>query len=292
APPLRKRTASECDRAIFAGELTEVPSQTFDLVLFGATGDLAGRKLLPALYMRFREREISPEARLFACARQQLSPDDFRAVARKHLEENVDPGQLDKETCDGFFKLLEYVPVDGSEPESFKALAARLAEKPADRTRVFFLATTPRLFAGICHNLDAAGAVTPAARVVLEKPLGSDLETSRAISDAVAKIFPEERIYRIDHHLGKEGVQNLLGLRFGNSMFEPLWSRAWVHDVQITIAEEVGAEGRGDFYDQTGALRDMVQSHLLQLLCITAMEPPNSIGSDSVRDAKLQVLRA
>ena len=269
-----------------------MPAQTFDLVLFGATGDLAGRKLLPALYMRFREREIAPEARIIASARQPLSPDDFRAVARKHLIENVDPAQFDNEVCDNFLKVLDYVPVDGSNPESFKPLAARLAERSADRTRVFFLATTPRLFAGICHNLAAAGAVTPIARVVLEKPLGSDLESSRAISDEVEKIFPEERIYRIDHYLGKESVQNLLALRFGNSMFEPLWSRSWVHDVQITIAEEVGAEGRGDFYDQTGALRDMVQSHLLQLLCIVAMEPPTSIDPDAVRDAKLQVLRA
>src|SRR5882724_10660003 len=193
----------------------------FDLVLFGATGDLAGRKLLPALYMRFREREITPEARLFATARQALSPDEFRAVAKQRLTENVDAAQLDADACDAFLRLLEYVPVDGSEPESFKRLAARLAEKPAGRGRVFFLATTPKLFAGICHNLAAAGAVTPESRVVLEKPLGSDLVTSRAISDAVAKIFPEERIYRIDHYLGKESVQNLLALRFGNSLFEP-----------------------------------------------------------------------
>jgi glucose-6-phosphate 1-dehydrogenase len=269
-----------------------VPAQVFDLVLFGATGDLSGRKLLPALYIRFRERDISPEARLFASARQQLSPDDFRALARKHLQENVDPAQLDGPTCDAFLRLLEYVPADAADPASFKRLAARLAEKPSNRTRVFFLATTPKLFAGICHSLAAAGAVTPESRVVLEKPLGSDLASSREISNAVAKIFSEDRIYRIDHYLGKESVQNLLALRFGNSMFEPLWSRAWVHDVQITIAEQVGAEGRGDFYDQTGALRDMVQSHLLQLLCIVAMEPPTSIDPDAVRDAKLQVLRA
>ena len=269
-----------------------MPADSFDLVLFGATGDLAGRKLLPALYMRFRERDIGPDARLFATSRQPLSADEFRAVALKRLRENVDPANLDGPACDAFLQLLDYVPVDAADSASFERLAARLAEKPAGRTRVFFFATTPKLFAGICHHLAAAGAVTPESRVVLEKPLGSDLESSRAISNAVAKIFPEDRIYRIDHYLGKESVQNLLALRFGNSMFEPLWSRAWVHDVQITIAEEVGAEGRGDFYDQTGALRDMVQSHLLQLLCIVAMEPPTSIDPDAVRDAKLQVLRA
>lgn len=266
-------------------------AQSFDLVLFGATGDLAGRKLLPALYMRFRERDIAADARFFATGRQALSSEDFRAVARQRLLENVDPAQLDGPACETFLNLIEYVAVDASDSESFRTLAGKLGETTG-RTRVFFLATTPKLFAGICHNLAAAGAVTPESRVVLEKPLGSDLASSRAISDAVAKIFPEERIYRIDHYLGKESVQNLLALRFGNSMFEPLWSRAWVHDVQITIAEEVGVEGRGDFYDQTGALRDMVQSHLLQLLCIVAMEPPTSIDPDAVRDAKLQVLRA
>jgi glucose-6-phosphate 1-dehydrogenase len=269
-----------------------VPAHSFDLVLFGATGDLAGRKLLPALYMRFREREIGPDARLFATARQAFSADDFRAFARQRLLENVDPAQLDGAACEAFLGALDYVPVDAGDADSFKRLAARLAEKPADRTRVYFLATSPKFFAGICHHLAAAGAVTPASRVVLEKPLGSDLASSQAISDAVAQIFPEDRIYRLDHYLGKESVQNLLALRFGNSMFEPLWSRAWVHDVQITIAEEVGAEGRGEFYDHTGALRDMVQSHLLQLLCIVAMEPPTSIDPDAVRDAKLQVLRA
>jgi glucose-6-phosphate 1-dehydrogenase len=269
-----------------------VPAQSFDLVLFGATGDLASRKLFPALYMRFREREIAPDARLFATARQALSPDEFRAVVRRNLAENGDGAALDGAVVDAFLQLVEYVPVDAADPASFARLAGRLAEKPAGRTRVFFLATAPKLFAAICHQLAAAGAVTPESRVVLEKPLGTDLESSRAISDAVAKIFPEDRIYRIDHYLGKESVQNLLALRFGNSLFEPLWSRAWVHDVQITIAEEVGVEGRGEFYDQTGALRDMVQSHLLQLLCIVAMEPPTSIDPDAVRDAKLQVLRA
>jgi len=269
-----------------------VSGLTFDLILFGATGDLAGRKLLPALYMRFRDKDIAHDARLIGTARQAMSADDFRALARRHLRENVDPAQLDEPACEAFLRSLEYVPVDGSDAESFKPLASMLAQSPAGRTRVYFLATTPKLFAGICHNLAAAGAVTPESRVVLEKPLGSDLASSQEISRAVAQDFPEERIYRIDHYLGKESVQNLLALRFGNTMFEPLWSRAWVHDVQITIAEEVGVEGRGDFYDHTGALRDMVQNHLLQLLCIVAMEPPTSIGPDSVRDAKLQVLRA
>ncbi len=265
---------------------------SFDLVLFGATGDLAGRKLVPALYARARGGDIAPDARLFATGRRAMSSDQFRALARQRIEENVDAAQIDAAARETFLRQLEYVPVDANDPASFSALAATLAAGPPGRTRVFFLATTPTLFASICNHLAAAGAVTPQSRVVLEKPLGSDLASSRAISDEVARIFPEQRIYRIDHYLGKESVQNLLALRFGNTMFEPLWSRAWVHDVQITIAEDVGAAGRGEFYDQTGALRDMVQSHLLQLLCIVAMEPPTSIDPDAVRDAKLQVLRA
>jgi glucose-6-phosphate 1-dehydrogenase len=272
-----------------------VPGHSFDLVLFGGTGDLAGRKLLPALYFRFRDREIASDARILATARQNISCEEFRAIAGKRLRENVDPVHVDPAEVESFLQLVDYVPVDASDRASYKRLAERLAPRAndaPDRARVFFLATAPALFADICHHLAAVGAVTPGSRVVLEKPLGNDLTSSRAINDAVAEIFPEERIYRIDHYLGKESVQNLLALRFANSMFEPLWSRSWVHDVQITIAEQVGAEGRGEFYDHTGALRDMVQNHLLQLLCIVAMEPPTSIDPDAVRDAKLQVLRA
>ena len=160
-----------------------------------------------------------------------------------------------------------------------------------DGTRVFYLATGPSLFVPICRALADVG-LNQNARIVLEKPLGYDLESSNAINDAVGEIFQEEQIYRIDHYLGKEPVQNLLALRFGNALFEPLWRREWVESIQITIAEELGVEARGDFYDNTGALRDMVQNHLLQLLSIVTMEPPHSMDSDSVRDEKLRVLRA
>jgi glucose-6-phosphate 1-dehydrogenase len=157
---------------------------------------------------------------------------------------------------------------------------------------VFFLATSPDLYITICTHLAAGGLVTPASRVVLEKPLGRDLASAQAINAHVGSIFQEQQIFRIDHYLGKEAVQNLLALRFGNVLFEPLWNRGCIRDVQITIAEQVGVEGRGEFYDSIGALRDMVQSHLLQLLCIVAMEPPSSIDPDAVRDEKLKVLRA
>jgi glucose-6-phosphate 1-dehydrogenase len=267
-----------------------VPKQVFDLVLFGGTGDLAARKLLPALYHRFRGGDIAPESRIYGAARQALDDDGFRNLLNETVKPRVQHA-FDEASWNEFLKLVGYTPIDARDPESFRRLAGRLVDAP-DRARVFFLATTPKLFADICANLGACGAVTPKARVVLEKPLGHDLASSCAINDVVGSVFSEDRIYRIDHYLGKESVQNLLALRFGNAIFEPLWSRNCIRDVQITIAETVGVEGRGEFYDTTGALRDIVQNHLLQLLCIVAMEPPTSIAPDAVRDAKLQVLRA
>jgi len=268
-----------------------VTGQRFDLVLFGGTGDLAARKLLPALYTRHRFGDIDAASQIVATARQNLSDKQFRALMREKVVPHVPKADYDDAAWQKFEAQVGYVGTDANNAKSFAQLRARLIDEP-ERARVFFLATAPALFTHICAHLAAAGCVTPATRVVLEKPLGRDLESSCAINNAVGAIFAEDRIYRIDHYLGKESVQNLLALRFGNAMFEPLWSRAWVRDVQITIAETVGAEGRGEFYDATGVLRDMIQSHLLQLLCIVAMEPPASIHPDAVRDAKLQVLRA
>jgi len=268
-----------------------VAGQLFDLVLFGGTGDLAARKLLPALYCRFRGGDMAPGARVIGSARQALSDDAYRTLLEDRVRPHIHAADFDSQVWNDFLRHVEYVPTHAGEASTFNALAARLRAQD-DRARVFFLATSPSFFTDICQHLAAVGAVTPHSRVVLEMPLGRDLASSRAINDIVGSIFSEDRIYRIDHYLGKERVQNLLALRFGNTMFEPLWTRSWVHDVQITIAEEVGVGGRGEFYDHTGALRDMVQNHLLQLLCIVAMEPPSSIGADAVRDAKLQVLRA
>ncbi|HUN91364.1 MAG TPA: glucose-6-phosphate dehydrogenase [Burkholderiaceae bacterium] len=265
--------------------------RSFDLVLFGGTGDLAGRKLLPGMYFRYRDGDIADDSRIIATARQQLTTEQFHGLVRERLQQNLEAGDFDAGTCDGFLRHIQYVTTDAGDGASFQGLRPLLTDAP-ERARVFFLATSPTFFTAIASHLAEAGLVTPTARVVLEKPLGRDLASSREINEAVGRIFSEDRIYRIDHYLGKESVQNLLALRFGNSMFEPLWSRSWVRDVQITIGEQVGVEGRGEFYNQTGALRDMVQNHLLQLLCIVAMEPPTSIDPDSVRDAKLQVLRS
>jgi glucose-6-phosphate 1-dehydrogenase len=184
------------------------------------------------------------------------------------------------------------VRVDATVAADYRALAALLGVRSAPVVRLFFLSTAPDLFAAICRELAAAGIVAPGSRIMLEKPLGEDAVSAQRINDTVGALFGEQQIYRIDHYLGKETVQNLLALRFGNTLFEPLWRRGQVQHVQITVGEQLGVEGRGEFYDRTGTLRDMVQNHLLQLLCIVAMEPPASSAADAVRDEKLKVLRA
>ena len=187
--------------------------------------------------------------------------------------------------------MLRYLRVDATAGADYGVLAATLGERPGI-VRIFSLSTAPDLFAAICRELAAAGIVTPDSRIMLEKPLGEDGASARRINDTVGAMVGERQIYRIDHYLGKETVQNLLALRFGNALFEPLWRRGQIRHVQITVAEQLGVEARGTFYDRTGALRDMVQNHLLQLLCILAMEPPASSAADAVRDEKLKVLRA
>jgi glucose-6-phosphate 1-dehydrogenase len=262
----------------------------FDLVLFGGTGDLAVRKLYPALYFGFRDG-IFARACIVGAARQPLSTPEYRALLDREVPQHIEAADFDRGLWQRVLDRVQYVSIDAGSADSVGQLRALLSAEAA-ACRIFYLATSPTLFVPLCQHLAAAGLITPSARVVLEKPLGRDLASSRAINDAVGAIFAEEQIYRIDHYLGKEMVQNLLALRFGNMLLEPLWSRAYVRDVQITIAETVGVGTRGEYYDHTGALRDMVQNHLLQCLCIVAMEPPASIDADAVRDAKLQVLRS
>ncbi|MBI3899243.1 MAG: glucose-6-phosphate dehydrogenase [Gammaproteobacteria bacterium] len=265
-----------------------VPS--FDLLLFGGTGDLALRKLLPALYFRHRDGDFPVHGRIVGLGRQPWTREEYLARVRESCAKFVPPEQFSEEIFTSFATRLDYLAVDARSADDFQRLAAYLKESAAE-VRVFYLSTAPDLFLPICRHLADAGLVHQNARVVLEKPLGHDLASAQKINEAVGSVFTEPQIYRIDHYLGKEPVQNLLALRFGNALFEPLWSRGRVHDVQITIAEQLGVEGRGGFYDRAGALRDMVQNHLLQLLCITAMEPPSSIDPDAVRDEKLKVLR-
>ncbi len=262
----------------------------FDLILFGGTGDLAMRKLLPALYRRSCAGQIDSDSRIIGAARSQLSRDEYlqqvRATCESHLGSAFDAAKWSQ-----FAERLHYVGVDAQNDEDFGRLREQLRGQEG-RVRVFFLSTGPDLFAPITEGLARHSLVTPASRVVLEKPLGYDGKSSAEINERVGKLFAEPRIFRIDHYLGKETVQNLLALRFGNTLFEPLWRRGRVQHVQITVAEEVGVERRAGFYDETGALRDMVQNHMLQLLCIIAMEPPAISDPDAMRDEKLKVLRA
>src|SRR5690606_22638063 len=264
--------------------------QDFDLILFGGTGDLAMRKLLPALYRRFAAGQFPPQARVIGVARGERSREAYQAEVEASCREHAQ-AVFDEAVWRDFAARLHYLAVDASQPESFAALSDFLRGREAV-TRVFFLSMAPTLFASTCDAIGAAGLATPKSRVVLEKPLGQDRASAAKINEHVAAFFDESQIFRIDHYLGKEAVQNLLALRFGNALFEPLWRRGRIRHVQITVAETLGVEGRGPFYDQTGALRDMVQNHLLQLLCIIAMEPPSSSDADAMRDEKLKVLRA
>ncbi|HTI82241.1 MAG TPA: glucose-6-phosphate dehydrogenase [Acetobacteraceae bacterium] len=267
-----------------------IPVDTFDCVVFGATGDLTLRKLLPALYYRFRDGQMPPDSHVIAAARSDLDDGDYRKRASKALREHVARDDLDADTADRFCRRLSYVRLDATKSDAdWKALASIL---DAERVRVFYLATSPDLYGPICRNLGEQGLVTEKSRVVLEKPIGHDLASARQINDDVGAVFGEAQTFRIDHYLGKETVQNLLALRFANTIFERLWNADVIDHVQITVAETVGVEQRGGYFDHSGALRVLVQNHMLQLLCLVAMEPPVSLEADRVRDEKLKVLRA
>jgi len=273
-----------------AQPLTGQPA-SFDMLLFGATGDLALRKLVPALYRRHLAGQVVAGSRILGVARTSQTREAYLAQSEETCRKYLRAEELTPERWISFAALVDYVCVDATQSQDFQKLATVLSGRD-DVVRVIFLSTAPSLFTQICNHLAAAGLVTPKTRVVLEKPLGQDRASAEAINQSVGAIFREHQIYRIDHYLGKETVQNLIALRFGNTLFEPLWRRGRIRHVQITVAEQLGVEGRGQFYDQTGALRDMVQSHLLQLVCILAMEPPASSDPNAVRDEKLKVLRA
>jgi glucose-6-phosphate 1-dehydrogenase len=263
----------------------------FDLVVFGGTGDLAHRKLFPSLYRRDRDGQLTDPSRIIGVSRSDLDRKAFRADVKKALEAFVPAEELDKTCLARFLDRLHFVSVDAKSDEGWDDLKALIADG-LDRVRAFYLATSPDLFDAIAHGLSKHALITPKTRVVLEKPLGRDLVSAQEINSAVADVLTEGQIYRIDHYLGKETVQNLMALRFANVLFEPVWDSAHVDHVQITVAETVGVEGRGGYYDRSGALRDMIQNHMLQLLCLVAMEPPSAMEADSLRDEKLKVLRA
>ncbi|MDG5749193.1 glucose-6-phosphate dehydrogenase [Qipengyuania sp. XHP0207] len=258
------------------------------LLLFGATGDLAQRMLLPSLCALDADDLLHPELKIVGTARSDLSTRDFRDFAREALEKHLPSNR--RGGIAQFLNRLHYVPVDATTPEGYGDLAREVGEYESGLA--IFLSTAPSLFEATIAGLEHAGLTKGNVRIGLEKPLGTDLESSCEINDAVSKAFPEDRIFRIDHYLGKETVQNLLALRFANLLFEPVWNATYIDHVQITVAETVGLESRVAYYDDSGALRDMVQNHMLQLLALVAMEPPTSFDATAVRDEKVKVLRA
>ena len=268
-----------------------VPVDEFDLVIFGGTGDLAMRKLLPALYHRERDGQIMADSRIIAASRGDLGRDEYLGLVEEALRENLGSGDFEEAEWARLRDRIHYVQSDAYDHDNWGALAELLAGAE-DRIRVAYLATAPSLFGTIAPGLKKNGLVTANSRIVLEKPLGHDYESACAINNEVGDCFAENQIYRIDHYLGKETVQNLLALRFANSLFEPLWRRGAIDHVQITVAEDLGVGGRVEYYNDIGALRDMVQNHLLQLVCLVAMEAPSSLHHDAVRDEKIKVLRA
>ena len=264
---------------------------SFDLVFFGGTGDLTWRKLMPALFQAFRHGKLPPGGRILAVARDDRSDDEYRQFIKERFVEVEKAKRPSDEEFARFAALLHYRRMDLSQPEHYAGLKDWIDARGAD-TVVMYLATAPYLFPVICEQLGAAGLNGPSVRVVLEKPLGHDLASAEAINRVVRSVFAESQAFRIDHYLGKPSVQNLMALRFGNALFEPLWRRESIANIQITLAEGLGVGTRGDFYDQTGALRDMVQNHALQLLTMIAMEPPSTNDADAIRDEKLKVLKS
>jgi len=268
-----------------------VPVEPFEIVVFGGTGDLARRKLIPSLYHRFCDGQIPNNSRIIGTSRSDLNREEYLELIKGAYRSFNPDVAFSEKKWNAFSELVEYAAIDVTTDKHWNGLSAKL-DASESLIRVFYLAMPPALFANICQGLKNAGLAHKQSRVVLEKPLGHDFNSADEINEAVGQVFSEKRIYRIDHFLGKETVQNLLVLRFGNVLLEPLWNRDSIEHIEITVAESIGAGGRGAYYDKSGALRDMVQNHLLQLLCLTMMEAPGSTAADDLRLEKIKVLRA
>ena len=266
-----------------------IPVDRFDLVIFGGTGDLAQRKILPGLYRRFLAGQMPEDARVIGAARSEMSDDAYRAMIGHSIREFVAPSKQDEEAIGKFLARVFYVAIDATGEAGWDALNAATRK---DVIQVIYFSVAPSLFGPLAERLHQRDIACETCRIVVEKPFGRDLASAVALNATLAEHFHESQIYRIDHYLGKETVQNLMAVRFGNMLFEPLWNAQYVDHIQITAAETVGVGGRGAYYDKSGAMRDMVQNHLMQLLCLIAMEPPSQFEPDAVRDEKLKVIRA
>ncbi|WP_339885485.1 glucose-6-phosphate dehydrogenase [Vreelandella maris] len=266
------------------------PNNAIDLALFGALGDLAMRKLFPALYHLDREGLMPESTRIMGLARQEHDVASFRQLVNDALQKRLKSGEQDKQSLERFLARLDYLQLDFSSVDGYDAI--RQWRKGSPRPMVVYLSVGARIYGDICRYLQASKSLDEESRVVVEKPIGSDLHSSIEINDAIGEVFPESRIYRIDHYLGKETVQNLIALRFANPLFGTQWNQNNISHVEITVAEKVGIEGRWGYFDEAGQLRDMVQNHLLQLLCLIAMDPPSNLDADAIRDEKVKVLKA
>jgi glucose-6-phosphate 1-dehydrogenase len=260
-----------------------------DFVIYGALGDLSKRKLLVSLYRLEKHKLIEEGTRIIGVDRADISNEEFIATAHQSLKSFLNNG-IDEAVWEQFSRRLSYIKMDLTQTEHYQQLNAIIESD--SRVMVNYLAISPSLFKFVCEGLQQSGVLNPETRIVMEKPIGHDLQSSREINDVVAEVFNEEQVYRIDHYLGKETVLNLLALRFANSIFTTNWDHNTIDHIQITVGEDIGIEGRWDYFDKTGQLRDMLQNHLLQILTFVAMEPPSDLSAESIHSEKIKVLKA
>lgn len=267
-----------------------IPVDPFDLVIFGGTGDLARRKILPGLFRRFCAGQMPTAARVIGAARTDLDAAAYREMVAEAIAEHGDGIMPAPRDLKAFLDRIDYVVIDARGDKGWQELQTLMGQSQC--IEAYYFSVSPSLFGDLAERLQKWGMADQDSRIVVEKPFGHDLKSARDLNETLARYFDEQQIYRIDHYLGKETVQNLMAVRFGNMLFEPLWNSQYVDHIQITVAETVGVGGRGEYYDKAGAMRDMVQNHLMQLLCLIAMEPPARFDPDAVRDEKLKVIRA
>jgi glucose-6-phosphate 1-dehydrogenase len=292
--------SSTLDNPLREGVRLERTADPCTVIIFGASGDLTKRKLVPALYRLTQERLLPAEFAIIGFARSPMSHEDFRAKMKDAILTYSEAKRIDEAVWDSFAKGIFYVAGDVNNAESYRQIRELLDQIDHERgtagNRVFYLSTSPTLYTEATQQLGAAGLAKPEGkgwtRIIIEKPFGHDLASAKELNVEVAKVFDEEQVYRIDHYLGKETVQNLMVFRFANGIFEPIWNRRYIDHVQITNAEAIGVEGRGGYYDTAGVLRDMIQNHVFQVLSLVAMEPPINLGANAVRDEKIKAMQA